>query len=560
MSFNSNGLLRRLRPRHFIRRPIKENPHFTPSRPPPPPPPKVYMRTIISRISNILRSPTWVSAKDQLDSLTVKWDSYTVNQVLKTHPPMAKAWLFFNWASNLKGFKHDQFTYTTMMDIFGEAGRFGPMRQLFDRMVEKGLKVDAVTYTSLLHWTSREGDADRAVGIWGEMKRKGCSPTVVSYTAYMKVLFDHGRAEEAVNVYKEMMKVGCPPNCYTFTVLIEYLCDSGKFKAALEILDRMQETEIQPDKALCNILVQKCARAGEITIMTRTLQYMREKSIVLRLPIFLEALEFLKLAGESDNLLREVSPHLSSVDLGEEETTDSDLAAADASVQMDRGIIVYLLAKHNFIAVEKILNEMSQRNIQLDSELMIEAIQASCVYHSAWFAISAFKYCIKMEVELSRPAYISLIGLLIRTGSFDKVIEISECIVKTGITLGEYLVSLLIYRLGCAGMPTFSERIFNCFPADQSSITCTALMDAYFRAGEVDKGLEIYQSLGKKGFKAFPGTYEVLITGLEGAGRIQEAKAYRKTKKSLQHCNPLREFVSFQGSLCSLLFDGGRAL
>ncbi|KAK1300006.1 Pentatricopeptide repeat-containing protein [Acorus calamus] len=560
MSINSNGLLRRLRPRHFIRRPIKENPHFTPSRPPPPPPPKVYMRTIISRISNILRSPTWVSAEDQLDSLAVKWDSYTVNQVLKTHPPMAKAWFFFNWASNLKGFKHDQFTYTTMMDIFGEAGRFGPMRQLFDRMVEKGLKVDAVSYTSLLHWTSREGDIDRAVRIWGEMKRKGCSPTVVSYTAYMKVLFDHGRAEEAVNVYKEMVKVGCPPNCYTFTVLIEYLCDSGKFKAALEILDRMQETEIQPDKALCNILVQKCARAGEITVMTRTLQYMREKSIVLRLPIFLEALEFLKLAGESDNLLRQVSPHLSSVDLGEEETSDSDLATADASVQIDRGIIVYLLAKHNFIAVEKILNEMSQRNIQLDSELMIEAIQASCVYHSLWFALSAFKYCIKMEVELSRPAYISLIGLLIRTGSFDKVIEISECIVKTGITLGEYLVSLLIYRLGCAGMPTFSERIFNCFPADQSSITYTALMDAYFRAGEVDKGLEIYQSLRKKGFKAFPGTYEVLITGLEGAGRIQEAKAYRKTKKSLQHCNPLQEFVSFQGSLCSLLFDGGRAL
>lgn len=190
--------------------------------------PKVYMRDTISRISNLLRYSTWDSAQEQLEKLAIKWDSYTVNQVLKTHPPMEKTWLFFNWASKSKGFKHDQFTYTTMLDVFGEARRIESMKYVFQQMQEKGTKVDAITYTSLLHWLSNDGDVDGAINLWKEMKGKGCHPTVVSYTAYMKILFDHNRVKEATEVYEEMLQSGCKPNCHTYTVLMEHLANSGK--------------------------------------------------------------------------------------------------------------------------------------------------------------------------------------------------------------------------------------------------------------------------------------------------------------------------------------------
>lgn len=189
---------------------------------------KIYMRDIIGNISKILRYSTWDSAQEQLEKLSMRWDSYTVNQVLKSHPPMEKAWLFFNWASCLKGFKHDQFTYTTMLDIFGEARRIESMNYVFRQMQEKGIKIDAITYTSLMHWFSNDGDVDAAVRLWKEMKAKGCHPTVVSYTAYMNILFDNKRVKEAADVYKEMLQSGCAPNCYTYTVLMEHLAGSGE--------------------------------------------------------------------------------------------------------------------------------------------------------------------------------------------------------------------------------------------------------------------------------------------------------------------------------------------
>lgn len=189
---------------------------------------KVYSSEKIRKIYTILKYSTWDSAQEQLETLSTKWDSYTVNQALKTHPPMEKAWLFFNWASGRKNFKHDQYTYTTMLDIFGEAGRISSMMYVFNEMKEKGVKIDVVTYTSLIHWTSNGGDVDGAIDLWREMKGKGCRPTVVSYTAYMKILFDHSRVNEAAGVYKEMLESGLSPNCFTYTVLMEYLASSGE--------------------------------------------------------------------------------------------------------------------------------------------------------------------------------------------------------------------------------------------------------------------------------------------------------------------------------------------
>lgn len=190
--------------------------------------PEIYTRDKIFNIYRILKYSTWDSAQQQLDTLPTKWDSFTVNQILKTHPPMQKAWIFFNWVAKSKGVKHDHFTYTTMLDIFGEAGRISSMEYVFRLMQEKGARVDAVTYTSVMHWLSNSGDVNGAVRVWEEMKEKGCSPTVVSYTAYMKILFDNNRVKEGTDIYKEMILTGLSPTCHTYTVLMEYLVGCGK--------------------------------------------------------------------------------------------------------------------------------------------------------------------------------------------------------------------------------------------------------------------------------------------------------------------------------------------
>ncbi|KAL2532431.1 Pentatricopeptide repeat-containing protein [Abeliophyllum distichum] len=497
--------------------------------------PKVYMRDIISKVYNILKYSTWDSAQEQLENLCIKWDSYTVNQVLKTHPPMEKAWLFFNWASGRKNFKHDQYTYTTMLDIFGEARRISSMKYVFQQMQEKGIKIDVVTYTSLLHWMSNDGDVDGAVKFWEEMKLKGCRPTVVSYTAYMKILFDHKRVKVATEVYKEMLQSGLSPNCYTYTVLMEHLACSGKFNEALELFSKMQEAGVQPDKATCNILVEICCRTGETWAMMKILQYMKENFLVLRYSVYQKTLETLKMAGESVEILRQVNQHFVIEHIKEEKTDKFGETASGNCSNVDNGLVLNLINKQNLVAVDYLLADMMDRGVQLDSKIIstiIELNSANCRRNSALFA---FEYSVKLGLNVDRIAYLALIGLSIRTNSFSKAVEIVEEMVREGHSLGTQQSALLIYHLGCNRDPVSAAKLFSVLPdGEKTTSAYSALIGAYFSSGNANKGLETLQIMKNNGINVALGTYCVLVAGLEKCGRASELEFYRKEKKRMQ--------------------------
>ncbi|XP_074562398.1 pentatricopeptide repeat-containing protein At2g01390-like [Curcuma longa] len=534
----------------LTRRPYKKL-RSAPVKPAPPNPP---VAVVVHRISTILRYSPWHSASAELRELPVRWDSFTVNRVLKTHPPMEKSWLFFHWAARLPGFKHDRFTYTTMLDIFGEAGRISSMWHVFREMEHKGVAPDAATYTSVMHWLAKSGDLEGAVRAWEEMRATGCRLTLVSYTAFMKILFDHGRPNEAAGVYREMLEIGLSPNCHTYTVLMEHLAGVGKFKAVLEIMSEMQEAGIVPDKAACNILIQKCAKAGETLVMRQILQYMKQHSIVLRHAVFMEALEALKLKNQCDHLLREVNPHLSSE--GCEEELDSQTTHSDTNYLMDRSIIINLLANQNFIAIEHMFNGMINKHIEFDAELISTVIQVSCACYQPSCALVAFRYCLQIGTALDRVAYISLLGFFIRENEFQMVLEIVHEMVKTSTNFGTYLVYLLIYRLGCAGLCSYAENIFYSLPMEQNIITCTALMDAFFQAGETGKALDLYSKLRRQNLPISSGMYEVMILGLQRCGRFADAEVYKKEKKKILVNKYYQDKISLDEIFCNFLFNG----
>ncbi|KAL5754738.1 hypothetical protein ACOSP7_022958 [Xanthoceras sorbifolium] len=518
--------------------------------------PKVYMRDTISNIYRILKYSSWDSAQEQLDELPLKWDSYTVNQALKTHPPMEKAWLFFNWVSRSKGFKHDRFTYTTMLDIFGEAKRISSMKYVFEQMQEKGLRIDAVTYTSVMHWLSNSGDVDGAVKVWEEMRDKECCPTVVSYTAYMKILFGDNRVKEATDVYKQMLQSGLSPNCHTYTVLMEHLVDSGKDEEALDIFSKMQEAGVQPDKAACNILIEKCCKAGETRTMIQILQYMKENRLVLRYPVFMEALQTLKVAGESDALLRQVHPHISVESIRDEEAVEHVMT--DAGVPLsDQELVLFLLEKQNLVALDHLLDGIMDKNILLDSTIISTIIEANTDRCRPDGALLAFEYSVKMGVKLERTTYLTLIGFLIRSNTFTKMVEIVKEMTKAGHSLGVYLGALLIYRLGCARRPVSAAKIFNLLPDNQKcTATYTALISVYFSAGTADKALKIFKIMQRKGIHPSLGTYNVLLVGLEKLGRVSDAETYRKERKNMQSDAHSRDTIPVEEKICDLLYAG----
>ncbi|CAA7022573.1 unnamed protein product [Microthlaspi erraticum] len=517
------------------------------------PDPTIYTRDIVSNIYNILKHSTWESAREQLPHLGVKWDSHIINRVLKSHPPMQKAWLFFNWASEIKGFKHDHFTYTTMLDIFGEAGRIQSMYSVFHLMKNKGVAIDTVTYTTMIHWVSNSGDVDEAMRLWKEMRDNGCEPTVVSYTAYMKILFSDGKVDEATEVYKEMLRSRISPNCHTYTVLMEYLVVTGKCEEALDIFFKMQEIGVKPDKAACNILIGKACEFGETSFVSRILLHMRETGMVLRYPVFLEASKTLRAAGESDDLLREVNSHISAESLCSE-AMDETKSSDDS-----RFISFVLLLKQNLVAVDHLLNQMKERNVKLDPFVVSVIVETNCDRCRTEGASLALDYSSGMGIHLEKTAYLSLIGNFLRANELRKVIESVKEMLKAQHKLGVYQGATLIHKLGFGRRrPRLAAEVLELLPDDQKGVAAyTALLDVYISAGSPEKAMKILEEMRRREVMPSLGTYNVVLSGLEKTKTSEfqrEAASLKKEKKSLVANGRFRENVDVQERICDLLF------
>ncbi|XVF17821.1 hypothetical protein REPUB_Repub10bG0157600 [Reevesia pubescens] len=318
----------------------------------------------------------------------------------------------------------------------------------------------------------------------------------------------------------------------------------------------MQEAGVKPDKAACNILVEKCCKAGETRAMIQILQYMKKNYLVLRYPIFLEALETFKVAGESNALLRQVHPHIAVDCIGNERKVEYKGNASQAPLSLDRGLVWVLLKKQNLLAIDSLLTELMGKNMQLDTEMIPAIIHINCNHSRLDGALLAFEYSVKTGINLGRTAYLALIGSLIRANTFTDIVEIVAEMTSSGHSLGVYLGLLLIYRLGCARRPTCAANIVNLLPDGQKCVaTYTALVGVYFAAGAADKGLKMYKTMRRKGICPSLGTYCVLVAGLEKLGSVSKAETFRKEKKSLQKNAYFRESIPMEEKICDLLFS-----
>ncbi|KAK4488328.1 hypothetical protein RD792_004085 [Penstemon davidsonii] len=313
----------------------------------------------------------------------------------------------------------------------------------------------------------------------------------------------------------------------------------------------MQDAGVQPDKATCNILIEIFCRTGETGAIMRILQYMKENFLVLRYTVYKKALETFKIAKESDMLLRQVNQHFSP-----EHSNEEDAIPPDHDFIMDNGLVLSLINKQNLIALDSLLNDMMKKGVKLETKVVSRIIEVNSTRRRQNGALLAYKYGIKLGINIDKTGYLGLIGLFTRTNSFPMVVEIVEEMIKKGLSLGTHLNSLLIYRLGCNRDLVSATQVFNLLPKEErSSAEYTALIAAYFSSGNADKGLETFKIMESEGVNVALGTYCVLVAGLENCGRVREMEEYCKEKKRLQR-ESYSQNVSMEEMICNLLFSG----
>lgn len=160
-----------------------------------------------------------------------------VAAVVKYQKDPLRALQMFNSAKTEDGFKHNLFTYATIIEKLGFHGKFKEMESI---LAEMRLNIDNSlmegVYIGAMRNYGKKQKIQEAVDVFERMEFFDCEPSVQSYNAIMNILVEYGYFDQAHKLYMRMKNKGILPDVYTFTIRIKSFCKSGRPYAALRLL------------------------------------------------------------------------------------------------------------------------------------------------------------------------------------------------------------------------------------------------------------------------------------------------------------------------------------
>lgn len=199
--------------------------------------------------------------EEALGNLHCKLDPFQANQILKHLHDHSVALVFFNWLRYQPGFKHDDYTYTTMIGLLGRARQFGSIRKLLEEMVKDGCRPNIVTYNRMIHGYGSANHIIEAMGVFHEMQHAGCEPDHVTFCTLIDIHAKAGYLDVAMELYEKMVGIGLCPDTFTYSVMINCLGKAGDLPAAYNLFCEMKEMGCAPNLVTYNIMITLQAKS-----------------------------------------------------------------------------------------------------------------------------------------------------------------------------------------------------------------------------------------------------------------------------------------------------------
>ncbi|XP_041025577.1 putative pentatricopeptide repeat-containing protein At5g06400, mitochondrial [Juglans microcarpa x Juglans regia] len=247
--------------------------------------PEVHKITQIVRAGN-----SFVSIEEQLETLSVRFDSEVVEKVLKRCfkvPHLALR--FFDWVKLRDGFRHTTRTYNTMLSVAGEAREFQLVEKLVAEMDNNLCQKDIKTWTILISLYGNAKLISLALLVFENMRKCGCEPDAQVYKKMVRALCFAGKADIAIEFYKEMVQKDMALDVGLYKMLMVCISRSGDIAALRSIADDMIRVFQTPEHDVYGYVLKSLCISGKIREALEWIRELKDKDVTLN-PEYFETL------------------------------------------------------------------------------------------------------------------------------------------------------------------------------------------------------------------------------------------------------------------------------
>ncbi|XAR56037.1 hypothetical protein NMG60_11036324 [Bertholletia excelsa] len=232
---------------------------------------------MVNRLISIFTTRPFDPDNQQLRDLSVILSTEIVERVLKNLKSWKIALIFFNWASNQCGYKHNCYTYNAMASVLSSARQIAPLRVLAMNLLNSRCCMTPGALGYFIRCLASQGLVEEAASLFDQVKKMGiCVPNTYTYNCLLEALSNSNSTDLSELRLKEMLDSGLEPDKYTFTPLLQCYCKAGKFEKALNVFNHIcQKGWI--DSYVLSILAVSFSKWGKVDEAFELIHRMQEK-------------------------------------------------------------------------------------------------------------------------------------------------------------------------------------------------------------------------------------------------------------------------------------------
>ncbi|KAI5678413.1 hypothetical protein M9H77_09363 [Catharanthus roseus] len=240
-----------------------------------------YHLKMANNLIAIFTKRPFMPESPELKELGLKLTTEVVETVLKEFKSWRIAQMFFKWASDQNGYRHNIYTYNVMASILSRARQNASLRVLATDMLNSRCYMTPGALGYFFRCLGSQGLVQEANALFDGVKRWNlCTLNSYSYNCLLEAISKSGNVHLLELRLKEMSSLGWQLDKYTCTPVLQCYCNAGRFAEALDVFNEMLENG-WVDAHVMSILVVSTSKFGEVDKAFEMIERMEDFKISL---------------------------------------------------------------------------------------------------------------------------------------------------------------------------------------------------------------------------------------------------------------------------------------
>ncbi|XP_020520630.1 pentatricopeptide repeat-containing protein At3g49730 isoform X1 [Amborella trichopoda] len=425
---------------------------------------------------------------------------------------------FFIWSSKQPGYCHSYDCYKLMIKQLGKMRQFGTVWALLEEMRKDNPEhITPETFVILLRRFAASRMVGKAIEVLDEMPKFGCEPDEHTFGCLLDALCKNNAVKEAASLFEDM-KYKFSPNLKHYTSLLYGWCREGKIIEAKHILVQMKEAGFEPDIVVYNNLLSGFAIAEKMEDGYDLLIEMKHKGYPPNATSYTILIQALCSKGRMEEALR-------------------------LFVEMKRNgcladVVTYTTLISGFCKVGKLDNAYELLESMVKQGCRPNQMTYLCIL-GAHEKKEELEECLELVREMSKTGikpdaniYNTLIRLACKLGQVKEAFDVWNEMEAKGFSAGIDSFTIMIHGLLLQGNSLidackyFKEMVGRGLLATPQYGTFKELLNGLMRAGKLEMGKDIWDTIRSGGCHLNVYAYTIWIHSLFDHGHVKEACGY----------------------------------